>query len=188
MKRVVRLGSLAVVVLFLPIVSAGTGDARKEEVSSATEVSIDGKSFLVDESLSGDSTLLSRELAKRGVRPPESFEIPGVTRPRNSVFSKGLVESAKPCSIQLPVPRGLTAEHTIRMTGADQSVDIATGKLGSEGPSVSSRLAAEGWAPVSTGGNSRLSKMFQKIQGKEIAVVCLDEKEGAFLLLRKLER
>jgi hypothetical protein len=188
MKRAALFGSLAVVVLFLSIVSAGSGDARKKGVSPTTEVSIDDKSFLVDESLTSDSTLLTRELAKRGVRPPESFVIPGVPRPRIPVFSKGLVESANPRSIQLPIPRGLTAEHTLRMSGDDQSVDIATGKLGSEGTSVSSRLAAEGWTPVSMEGNTRLPKMFQKIQGKEIAVVCLDEKEGSFLLLRKLER
>jgi hypothetical protein len=190
MKRKILYGSLSAFAVLSSIIIATAGDARKTRFPAATEVSIDGMSFAADESLSNDSTLLRRELEKLGLRPPEPFDIPEGTGDRNPVFSEKLVGSLKPRTAGAPkVPRGLTTDHSLRMSGDSGTVEIVTGKLEpGGGGAISARLAADGWAPVSMERNPRISRMLRKAQGKETTVVCLDETEGSFLLLRKLER
>ncbi len=190
MKRISLYGSLAAFATLLPILAATSGDARKSGFSHPTEVSIDGRSFVAEESFSSDSTLLRRELEKLGFRPSETFDIPEDPRTRASVFSEKLVGAVEPRPVVAPkVPRGLTTDHAIRMSGDGRTVEIVTGRLESgRAAAVSARLAAEGWAAVSMERNPRMSRMLRKAQGKETTVVCLDETEGSFLLLRKLER
>ena len=172
MKRKGLLISMAAAALLMFLIFSGTSGALKHEFTSTTEVSIDGISFHADDS-SSDNTVIDPE-------PPR------VTHP---VFSGKLVGSGKSVSRDMPdLPQGLTANHTLRMSGGNRTVVLVFGKLEPNGMAVASRLEAKGWKPLTLEGAGRAPRMLQQVRGKETAVVCLDEKESAFLLFRKLER
>jgi len=82
----------------------------------------------------------------------------------------------------------LTVEHTLRLEGEGQPVDLAFGKLCARGPSVRYRLLSSGWDSVSAVQDPGGTRVLQHIRGKETTIVCLDEAEGAFLLIREMGR
>ena len=67
-------------------------------------------------------------------------------------------------------------------------VDLVFGKLTHPGSSIRSRLLSSGWKSVSAGKVSGGMHVLQITQGKETAIVCLDEAEGTFLLFREVGR
>ena len=163
MKRKGLLISMAIAALLLSLIFSGYGDALKFVPSSDTEVSIDGRTFRSDDFLGDEAMLVRRELEK---------------------LDASIIEP----SAGLPdVPRGLTTEHTLRMSGGGRTVEMAFGKVESGAAGMASRLANGGWTPVSSEGNARFPRMLQKVRGKEVTVVCLDEKEDGFLLIRRVE-
>jgi len=153
--------------LFLSLCLAGRGDARRKDLSSTGRVTIDGRSFVSDESTPDEGTF------------PTS----------HPVFSGRLKESrgSRPADTP-PLPSGLTAEHTLRMEGEGGPVDLVFGRVGAPGPSIRTRLLASGWNTVSTGEDPRLARVLETTHGKETTIVCLDEAEGTFLLFRELGR
>jgi hypothetical protein len=163
MKRKGLLISMAGGALLLSLIISGYGDALKFVPSSTAEISIDGITYRSDDFLSDEAVLVRRELEKLDASGNEP--------------SAGLPD----------VPRGLAAEHTLRMSGGGRTVEMAFGKTESGAAGMASRLANGGWTPVSAEGNARFPRMFHKVRGKEITVVCLDDKESGFLLLRRLE-
>jgi len=163
MKRKGLLISMAGAALLLSLIVSGYGKALKIVPSSAMEVSIDGRTFRSADFLADEATLVRRELGK-------------------------LDASGKEPSAGLPdIPRGLTAEHSLRMSGGGRSVELAFGKTETGAAGTASRLANGGWTPVSPEGNARFPRMLHKVRGKEVTVVCLDEKEDRFLLIRRVE-
>jgi hypothetical protein len=74
------------------------------------------------------------------------------------------------------------------MEGEGKPVDLVFGKLVTPGPSIRSRLLSSGWESVSTGKDPGVAHVLQITRGKETAIVCLDEAEGAFLLFREVGR
>ncbi|MBE0603577.1 MAG: hypothetical protein IH611_08110 [Deltaproteobacteria bacterium] len=163
MKRKGLLISVAGAALLLSLFLSKYGNALKYVPSSATEVSIDGRTFRSADFLADEATLVRRELEK----PDASGKEP----------SAGLPD----------IPRGLTTEHTLRMSGGGRSVELAFGKTETRAAGMAYRLANGGWTPVSSEGNPRFPRMLHKIRGKEVTVVCLDEKEDGFLLIRRVE-
>ncbi|MEW6720165.1 MAG: hypothetical protein AB1346_06935 [Thermodesulfobacteriota bacterium] len=189
MKRILLRCSIASVALAVCIVAAGSGDARKAEFSSTNKFRIDGKGFLVGEIFSNDSTLLRRELEKLGMKPPEGFDVPEDRPALRPLFSgKHAVPSDTRPAGSPKLPGGLMAEHSLRLSGERHSVDLAFGTLESRGRTAAARLETEGWSPLSPAETDGRARMFRQLRGKESAVVFLDEKEGRFLLFRKLER
>lgn len=163
MKRKGMLISMGIAALLLSFIFSGYGDALKMVPSSETEVSIDGRTFRSDDFLGEEAMLVRRELEK---------------------LDASIIEP----SAGLPdIPKGLTAEHSLRMSGGGRTVEMAFGKTETGAAGMASRLANGGWTPVSSEGNARFPRMLQKVRGKEVTVVCLDEKEGGFLLIRRVE-
>lgn len=188
MKRILLRGFPAVVALAWYIVAAGSGDARKTEFSSTDEFSVDGMRFLIGDTFSNDSTLLRRELKKLGVTSPETFDIPEDRAALKPLFFGKLAVPSVPRSSGVGIlPGGLTADHSVRLSGERHSVDLAFGRLDTRG-NAADRLETEGWSPLSPAETDGRARMFRQLRGKESAVVFLDEREGRFLLFRKLER
>jgi hypothetical protein len=189
MKRNVPLVLSVGFALILSLCAAGKVDALRKAVSRPIQVTIDGMTFHADKTDNGDTTLLRRELARLGVRPPDTLEIPEEIRTAHPVFSGNLGVSPGRRPVEAAdLPRGLTSDHTVRMDEGGRTVELVFGKLGLPGASVRSLLAAKGWLIVSAEGDARLPRMLEKTQGKETAFVCLDEKEGTFLVVRKVDR
>jgi len=188
MNRKILTGLAVAATLFASLCLAGSGNARRKEISSTSRVVIDGRSFVSDESSSDEGTLLKRELARLGVRLPDGFNLPEESGPSHPALSGRLIDS-RPHSLEAPrLPAGLTAEHTLRMEGEGMPVDLVFGKLGTPGPSIRSRLLSSGWKSVSTGKDPGGTQVLQISHGKETGIVCLDEAEGTFLLFREVGR
>jgi len=189
MNRKILTGLAVAAMLVVSLSLAGSGNARRKEISSTSRVVIDGRSFVSDESSPDDGSLLKRELGRLGVRLPDGFNLPEESAPSHPVFSGRLKDSPRPRSIDAPrLPAGLTAEHALRMEGEGRPVDLVFGKLGTPGPSIRSGLLSLGWKSVSTGKNPGGTHVLQITRGKETAIVCLDEAEGTFLLFREVGR
>ena len=124
-----------------------------------------------------------------GVRLPDGFPLPEESVLSHPAFEGRLKESRSPVLGAPRLPAGLTAEHTLRMDGEEgMPVDLVFGTLGAPGPSFRSRLLSSGWKSVSTGKDPGGTHVLQIRRGKETAIVCLDEADGTFLLLREVGR
>jgi hypothetical protein len=188
MKKKILAGLAVATTLFLSLCLVGNSIARRKEISSTRRVVIDGRSFVPDESSPDDDSLLRRELDKLDVRLPDGFHLPEETGPSHPAL-EGRLKESMPRPVEAPrLPSGLTAEHTLRMEGEGKPVDLVFGKLVTPGPSIRSRLLSSGWESVSTGKDPGVAHVLQITRGKETAIVCLDEAEGAFLLFREVGR
>ena len=188
MNRKILTGLAVAATLFVSLCLAGSGNARRKEVSSTRRVVIDGRSFVSDESSPDEGSLLKRELGRLGVRLPDGFSLPEESGPSHPAFSGRLMDS-RPRPIEAPrLPAGLTAEHTLRMEGEGTPVDLVFGKLETPGPSIRSRLLSSGWKSASIGEDPGGTHVLQITRGKETSIVCLDEEEGTFLLFREVGR
>jgi len=166
-KRKILPGLAVAASLLLSLCLAGPGDALRKEISTTGRVTIDGRSFVPDESTPDEGTF------------PAS----------HPVFSGRLKETRGPRPVHTPrLPGGLTAEHALRMEGEGGPVDLVFGKVGVPGPAIRTRLLASGWNAVSTGDDPRLARVLETTLGKETTIVCLDEAEGTFLLFREVGR
>ena len=188
MNRKILIGLAVAATLFVSLCLAGRGNARREEISSTSRVVIDGRSFVSDESSPDDGSLLKRELGRLGVRLPDGFNLPEESGPSHPAL-EGRLKDSRPLILEAPrLPAGLTAEHSLRMEGEGTPVDLVFGKIGSPGPSIRSGLLSSGWKSVSTGKDPGGAHMLQITNGKETTLVCLDEAESTFLLLREVVR
>jgi hypothetical protein len=189
MNRKILAGLAVTATLCVSLCLVGSGNARRKEISSTSRVVIDGRSFVTDESSPNEDSLLKGELDRLGVRLPDGFDLPEESAPSHPVFSGRLKDSSRPRSIEAPrLPTGLTAEHTLRMEGEGTPVDLVFGKTGAPGPSIRSRLLSSGWKSASTGKDPGAAHVLQTTRGKETSIVCLDEAEGTFLLIREVGR
>lgn len=189
MNRKILTGVAVAGTLFVSLWVAGSGNARKKEISSTSRVVIDGRSFVSDESFLDGGTMLKKELDRMGVRLPDGFTLPEEPIPSHPVFSGNLKDSPWPGALEAPrIPAGLTAEHTLRMEGEGAPVDLVFGALATPGPSIGSRLLSSGWRSLSTGKDPGGMRVLQISRGKETTIVCLDETEGTFLLFREVGR
>jgi len=189
MNRKISAGVAAAASLFVSLCLAGSGDARRKEISSTRRVVIDGRSLVPDESPPLDGSLLKRELGRLGVRPPDGFDLPEEETPSHPVFSGRLKDSDRPPAMESPrLPAGLTAEHTLRLGGEGAPVDLVFGKLDTPGSSIRSRLITSGWKSLSIETDPGGTRSLQFTHGKETVVVFLDEAEGTFLHFRQVGR
>jgi hypothetical protein len=185
MNRKILAGLAVAATLYVSLCLEGSGNARKNEISSTRRAVIDGRSFIQDESSPDGASLLKRELDRLGIPLPDGFDAPKESAKSHPVFSGRLKESPPPRSIDAPrLPAGWTAQHTLRMEGEGTPVDLVFGKLGTPGPSTRSGLLSSGWKSVTTGVDPGGTHVLQTDRGKETAIVCLDEAEGTFLLFR----
>ena len=93
MNRKILAGLAVAATLFVSLCLAGSGNARRKEISSTSRVVIDGRSFVSDESSPDDGSLLKRELGRLGVRLPDGFNLPEESGPSHPVFSGRLKDS-----------------------------------------------------------------------------------------------
>lgn len=188
MRRKILTGLAVAATLFISLCIEASGNGRRKEISSTHRVVIDGRSFASDETSPEDGSPLKREIGRMGIRLPDGFTLPEDSGPSHPAFSRRLKES-RPRPLETPgLPAGLIMEHILRMEGEGRPVDLVFGKLCARGPSVRHRLISSGWDSVSAAQDPGGTHVLQYIRGKETTIVCLDEAEGAFLLLREVGR
>ena len=188
MNRKILAGLAVAATLYVSLCLAGSGNARRKDISSTRRVAIDARSFVSDVSSPDEGSLLEREIVRLGVRLPDGFDLPGESGPLHPAF-EGRLKGSGPRVLEAPrLPAGLTVEHTLRMEGEGMPVDLVFGTMGTPGPSIRSRLLSSGWKSVFTGKDSGGMHVLQISRGKETSIACLDEAEGTFLLFREVGR
>jgi hypothetical protein len=165
-----------------------SGIARRKEISSTRRVVIDGRSFVSDEASPEEGSLLKRELDRLGIRSPDGFTLPEESNPSHPALEGRLKESRPRVIEPFRLPAGLIAEHSLRMEGDGRPVELVFGKLGTPGPFIRSRLLSSGWESEPAGTGSGATHLLQMSRGKETSIVCLDDAEGTFLLIREVGR
>jgi hypothetical protein len=188
MSRKCLTGLAVAATLFVSFRLAESGIPLRKGISPTRRVVIDGRTFVPDDPLQDEGSLLKRELFRLGVRLPEGFNVPEDSGPPHPV-SEGRLKalSSRPMEFT-PLPSGMTAEHSLRMEGDGMPVDLVFGKLNAPGPSVRSRLLSCGWDSISAGADRARIHVLRATRGKETSIVCLDETEGTFLLFREVGR
>jgi hypothetical protein len=178
-----------IAVVLLVAFSPVRGDSPRPGTSPAGRVTIDGKSFLPGDPGQDDFSAVRREFEKFGVEVPPEFGVPEGDRREHPAFRSRLVGVEGSHSGDTPgLPRGLTAEHTLRLESPTGAVDLVLGRMHGRGASVRNRLAADGWEGPGQGEATGPPSLLEKKNGKETAVVFLDEAEGTFLLFRETGR
>jgi len=145
---------------------------------------IDGKRYLVEKSPGDDISLIRRELLREGI----DIHLSGSVQPTNPYFVQTLREDA--CSTSsptMPLPQGLRAEHVLYMESETGSVGLAFGKMDARIPQIRHQLLTSGWECINAGKDQAHVALATRKKGRETFIVLLEEKEGKFLLARKME-
>lgn len=87
----------------------------------------------------------------------------------------------------LALPRGLRAERTVRMEGVSGPVTVVLGRTAAPREPLLKSLRAAGWRIPARGPYEKTAAVATITAGKESRVVLMDEKEGRFLLVLRLE-
>jgi hypothetical protein len=173
----------AILLPLLAALPAFSGHGRKP-LSSTKGFIIDGKRFLVEESAGDDLSLLGRELTRQGL----NVHLPGKPSATHPFFADALREDVGnilPPAMSLPP--GFRPERTLRLESVTGPIDLAFGEIDVSGRTARNRLSASGWECVARDDIPSATSVATQKKGRETAIVFLEEKEGKFLLVRRLE-
>mgnify|MGYP006268597399 CR=1 FL=1 len=177
-------GSLRPALLLAVLLFLVRGESSGRGFPAASRVIVDGRAFFVEESGNDDFHCLIRLYEKYGLSSPGDADPPESDRGRHGIFSARLGEApSSPPPALAPLPKGLVPEHSLRLESGSGPVDLLVGKMDPRGAAIRHRLVAEGWTLVAPGENPGRVWILERETGGERAIVCLDEAEGAFLLL-----
>jgi hypothetical protein len=191
MNRKIRLlgGTCTFALLLIAALSPVRGDSQRPGGLPNRLVAIDGKSFLSGGPGQDDFSTVARAFEKFGAKIPRFSGRPPVARNRHPVFRGGIsMTEGVPAGNTMPQPPGLTADHILRLETAPGGVDLVLGRMNSRGPSIRHRLVADGWEAAGEENAAGSTRVLERKSGKETAIVCLDEAEGTFLLVRESGR
>ena len=133
-------------------------DRRSARISTTKSFAIDGRRFTVEKPSNDPHSIRGEEL-------------------RETSGGKKIDPSG--------IPHGLRADKSIRLETESGAVDIAFGDMESKGSQIRRRMSAAGWKCIEPpGGWGAVATMKN---GKETTIVLLEEKEGKFLVLRRVE-
>ncbi len=173
----------AIPVLVLAALPAFSGHDRKP-ISSTKGFIIDGRRFLVEESASDDLSILHRELRRQGLNVSLTGE-PSATHPFFFDALREDMENISPPALSLPP--GFRSERTMRLETGNGVIDLSFGQVDVPGRMARDRLSSSGWECVAEDDIPSANSVATREKGRETAIVFLEEKEGKFLLVRRLE-
>ncbi len=185
MRRRMLAAPLACLALLAAAVPA-LPSRRQTPFPRAKSYVVDGRRYVLERSSGGDLDLLRREVKRLGVDAP----LLGVSSPPSSVFRDAVAEEAAGGNIApFPLPPVFRPEKVMRTVSESGVIDLAFGSFDRKGPSLLEHLRAARWeclpAVIAGGGVSAAATL---AKGKEAYLVFLEEKEGRFLVLRRLEK
>ncbi len=155
-------------------------------LSRAKSCVIDGRRYVLEPCAESDLDRVRREVQRLGVDAP----LPGASSPPSPAFREAVVkESAGGNVPPFPLPQGFRTERVLRTVSDSGAVDLAFGSFGRKGSSPIEHLRAARWEclPVMKAGGG-VSAAATLTKGKETYLVLLEEKEGRFLVFRRLEK
>lgn len=154
-------------------------------LSVTRSFSLDDVWYSVGKPVSIDS-VIRKELEKRGN---------DISRISSDIFTSGgiLVDAlaenpSKTRMLPIHLPFRFRAEHSLQLESRDGLVDIASGKVYPKGDPSRKVLADSGWKIVDTKERGMAGCIAMIRYERETSIVFLEEREGAFLLIRHLEK
>ena len=180
MRKVLYIGAITLAAAFLAI--PAIPGLRRGNISATRSFSIDGQRYLLDPSLNDDLSGIREELHRLRIHTPTLRS----TRPINRFFAEGIRKIGDQMPDTKPqIPPGLRAERVIRTNSDASSVEMAVGTMERHGPETRRRLTDSGWdCFIPVPGRTAVTI---KNKGRETTIVLLEENEGKFLLIRRLE-
>jgi hypothetical protein len=154
-------------------------------LSVTRSFSLDGRWYSVGKAVNSDS-VIQKELSKRGndiSRIP--YEILNTGGSLVDVLSE---IPAKTLLRPILLPSPFRAEHSLQMESRNGFIEIASGKVSPQGDSFRKGLAKSGWKIVETKERGEPSCIAMIRYERETSIVFLEEREGAYLLIRHLEK
>lgn len=154
-------------------------------LSATRFFSLDGNWYSVGKPSSGNS-LLRKELRKQGI---DIARIP--REPLDSDDSVLDMLSRIPPRMRSrssPLPSCLLVENSMGMESGLGFLDITSGKISPKGTCARKNLAAQGWTFVDRQERATPVCIGTIRNGRETAIVFLEENEGDYLYIRQLEK
>jgi len=175
-----------IALLALATAAVATWEGRSSGFSSLPRaVSIDGNRFGVDREGGDDLSLIRRELRRMGCEPPREDWVETSRGPILSGAFREMPPAApdRPC----PLPKELRTNHVMRVDRDGARIDIAFGTVCPPGPSFRTRVCSAGWECRPAGAGRDHAYVVTKTREKESEFVLLEEKDGTFFYLRRVE-
>ena len=148
--------------------------------------SLNGKRYSVGKP-SGIDALIREELTRRGFDVPQ---IPQATEDPDDFYIDTLTEQSFRNTRSRPhsLPFFFRAENSLQMESDAGIVDITHGNVSPRGSYARKELAAKGWEIAEIGKSAGPVSIATTHNGRETFIVFLEEKEGACLFIRQLEK
>ncbi|MGE5189686.1 MAG: hypothetical protein ACM3NF_06485 [Gemmatimonadota bacterium] len=183
MKRAISLAVVLVLfVVLAPVVGRALWVGGADAHSETRKFTIDGKAFRVSDPAVDGLSQLQGELERRGIDA-----LPGSTDPLSLLDSRcpeALAEEPAE-KAPAPLPRGLEADHAIRMETGTGPVEIVVGRLVGTNQDVLGRLRSSGWECRESGAPGAIAHF---TKGREASFVVLEENGRRFLAIRRPAR
>jgi hypothetical protein len=161
-----------------------SSEKNHKRISTTKTFTIDGQRYYLERSADDDISLILRELRQKGIDIPLSWS----GQPANPCLFDALREDARLSPIpKLHFPHGLRAEHVMHMESERGPNALAFGTMDPRGPEIRQRLAASGWKCIEAGHGQEEIAVAALKNGRETFIVFLEEKEGKFLLVHRVE-
>lgn len=158
---------------------------RQNPLSRTKSYAIDGRRYVLEPCAGSDLDLLRREVKRLGV----DAALQGPSASPSFAFRDAVVEEAAGGKIPpFPLPTDFRTEKVMRTVSDSGTVDLAFGSFAHRESSPLERLRAARWdcRPAGKSGGGVSAATLTK--RKDTYLVFLEEKEGRFLVLRRMEK
>jgi len=178
---------LAIGLLLVPAaLAAVAGQALSnrggEALTGSRAFSIDGRRFVLEPSSGTDSSLVERELKRRGI---DTVPISESLRTVIGASAKELLREEPEEAATPRLPAGLEADHVLKLQTVSGPVEITFGRVDRAEKDLLRRLRSAGWECRDVDAHGAPSAIAQLTGRKEATLVLLEKDEGRFLSIRR---
>jgi len=155
-------------------------------ISHSRSFSLNGRWYSVGKP-AGIESIIREELTRRGF---DVTRLPGETGVTDDISLDTLSEQSSGTTRSRPysLPFYFRAENSLQMESDGGIIVITYGNVSPKGSYARKILAAKGWKIAETGKSAGPVSVATISKGRETFIVFLEEKEGACLLIRELEK
>lgn len=182
--------SIPAIALVASLAAARALPGQETDPASATRAfRMDGRRYAVDGSLSGDALLLGHLARRMGIPVPVTLTGEGSTGVSTLPISVLLHEESDGVNTSaIPLPAVFRPVRALELETGTGTVNIVLGTIPRGRGAVRRRLSNSDWEWADTCGDGEITEVLSRhARGGESIVAFLDEKEGKFILFRRLD-
>lgn len=178
---------LAIALVLVPAaLAAAAGQALSnrggETLAGSRAFSIDGRRFFLELPSGNCTSLVERELKRRGI------DTVPISESLRTVVGTGAIELLREEPEETATPRlptGLEPDHVLRLQTVSGPVEITFGRVDCAEKDLLRRLRSAGWECRDVDAHGAPSAIAQLTGRKEATLVLLERVEGRFLSIRR---